>query len=159
MTTGCGSGDPPPSGSTDTDDDAFPRTVAHKYGETTLGAAPERLLTVGLSDHDFALALGIVPTAVTDWYGDYPYAVWPWAEGALGGGTPGVMPRNEDQLNFELIASLRPDLILGQYTGMTETDYRTLSDIAPTVAQSADFPDYGMPCEATMLAVGGALDE
>ncbi len=156
-TTSCGSEDEAPSGSTDTGDAAFPRTVTHKYGQTDIPGTPQRLVTVGLNDHDFVLALGIVPTAVTDWYGDYPHAVWPWAEEALGDGTPEVMPRNEDQLNFELIASLRPDLILGQYTGMSEADYGTLSDIAPTVAQSADFPDYGMPWDATMLAVGDAL--
>lgn len=135
----------------------FPTTVAHKYGNIEIPAEPKRVVTVGLSDHDYVLALGVVPVGLTDWYGDYPYGTWPWAADELGDARPEVMPRNEDRINFEKVASLRPDLVIGQYTGMTESDYALLSQIAPTVAQSAQFPDYGMPWEETTRVIGRAL--
>ncbi|MGH3945841.1 MAG: hypothetical protein ACRDSI_12465 [Pseudonocardiaceae bacterium] len=57
-------------------DDRFPITVAHKYGSTAIPAEPARVVTVGLSDHDYLLALGVVPAGLTDWYGDYPTGTW-----------------------------------------------------------------------------------
>ncbi|MGH3982907.1 MAG: iron-siderophore ABC transporter substrate-binding protein [Pseudonocardiaceae bacterium] len=159
LLAGCGAPDaeaPPPSSS---DDGRFPRIVAHKYGSTEIPAEPQRVVTVGLSDHDYVLALGVVPVGLTDWYGDYPNGTWPWAADELGDAQPEVMPRNEDRINFEQVAALRPDLVLGQYSGMTESDYALLSQIAPTVAQSAEFPDYGMPWEETTRVVGAALGQ
>ncbi|MGH3982909.1 MAG: ABC transporter substrate-binding protein [Pseudonocardiaceae bacterium] len=156
----CGSeSDPGPS----TTDDAiegsgFPVTVAHKYGSTTIPAEPQRVVTVGFTDPDFVLALGVKPVAITDWYGDYPLGVWPWAQQALGDARPGVMPRPQgDKLNFELIAGFRPDLIIGQYTGMTKEEYERAAQLAPTVAQSGEHQDYTTPWQVTMQTVGKAL--
>ncbi len=56
-------------------------------------------------------------------------------------------------LNFEQITSLDPDLIIGTSSGMTDEEYATLSEIAPTLAQSADYIEYGVPWqEATRVA-------
>lgn len=83
------------------------------------------------------LALGVVPVAVTDWYGDHPSSTWPWAQDELGDGESEVL--NEGQFNgeqafdYERIAALDPDLVIGFYTGMTEEEYDTLTQIAPTV--------------------------
>lgn len=115
------------------------------------------MVTVGLSDHDYVLALGVVPVGLTDWYGDYPTGTWPWATPKLGAARPEVMPRNGDRINYEAVAALRPDLIIGQYTGITEADYARLTQIAPTVAQSGEFPDYGMPWQDTTGIIGRAL--
>ncbi len=112
---------------------------------------------MGLTDPDFVLALGVKPAAITNWYGDYPLGVWPWAQQALGDARPGVMPRPEsDKINFELVASFQPDLI-GMYTGMTEDEYKRASRLAPTVAQSAEHQDYLMPWQVTMRTVGQAV--
>jgi iron complex transport system substrate-binding protein len=40
-------------------DDAFPVTIEHKYGSTEITARPERIVTVGLTEQDALLALGI----------------------------------------------------------------------------------------------------
>ncbi|MEZ5252074.1 MAG: ABC transporter substrate-binding protein [Ilumatobacteraceae bacterium] len=124
-------------------DAAFPVTIEHKYGETTIEAEPMRVVSVGFGEHDNLLAIGVVPVAVRDWYGEQPYATWPWAQDELGDATPEVLSSTE--LNFEQIAALEPDLILGIASGMTDSDYATLSAIAPTVAQPADYVDYGTP--------------
>lgn len=136
----------------------FPVTVEHRYGSTTIPTEPKRVVTVGFTDPDYVLASGVKPAAITNWYGDYPLGVWPWAQHALDDARPGVMPRPEgDALNFELIAGFQPDLIIGQYTGMTEEEYERASRLAPTVAQSGEHKDYLMPWQVTMRTFGKAL--
>src|SRR3712207_8900168 len=39
-----------------------------------------------------------------------------------------------DGLDFEAVADTDPDVILAGYSGLTQEDYDTLSDIAPVVA-------------------------
>lgn len=159
LLTACGgeSGSAPPPG-TSAGGSGFPVTVEHRYGSTTIPAEPQRVVTVGLSDPDFVLALGVKPVAITDWYGDYPLGIWPWAQEALDDARPGVIPRPEgDKINFELLAGYRPDLIIGQYTGMTKEEYERASQLAPTVAQSGEHKDYLMPWQVTTRTVGKAL--
>ncbi|MGH4009697.1 MAG: ABC transporter substrate-binding protein [Pseudonocardiaceae bacterium] len=52
---------------------------------------------------------------------------------------------------------MQPDLILGTYSGMTARDYELLSQIAPTVAQTDEYIDYGTPWQEHTLTVGKAL--
>jgi len=137
------------------DASVFPLTVAHKFGETTVPVPPERVVSIGYSDQDDLLALGVVPIAVRDWYGDQMFAVWPWAQSALGDAEPEVLSAAE--LNFEQIAALNPDLIVGVSSGMTEDDYRLLSQIAPTLAQSGNYVDWGMPWQERTKLIGAAL--
>lgn len=62
-----------------------------------------------------------------------------------------------EELNLERIAALRPDLILGVYSGMTKEEYGLLSKIAPTVAQGAEHVDFGVPWPEQAAATGRAL--
>lgn len=157
LLAGCGTTAPGPAAAPTGGGGAFPVTVSHKYGTTEIPREPARVVTVGLSDHNHVLALGVVPAGLTDWYGDQPDGVWPWARDALGGARPEVLPRNDDQLDLERIAALGPDLVIGQYSGMTRDEYDLVSRIAPTVAQSGDFPDFGMPWQDTTRAIAAAL--
>jgi iron complex transport system substrate-binding protein len=134
---------------------AFPVTITHKYGTTVIPSAPERVVTVGFNDQDSLLALGVVPIAIRDWYGDQPSATWPWAQAALGSAKPTVLP--SDALNFEQIAALKPDLLVGVSSGMTKDDYDTLSKIAPTIAQPGEYVDYGTPWQAQTTLIGAAV--
>ena len=59
---------------------ALPVTIEHRYGSTTIEDAPERVVVAGLREQDALLALGIVPVATTEWYGDHPGAIFPWAK-------------------------------------------------------------------------------
>ncbi|MDP8968954.1 MAG: iron-siderophore ABC transporter substrate-binding protein [Actinomycetota bacterium] len=133
----------------------FPVTIQHKYGTTEIPKAPERVVSVGLTDLDPLLALGVKPVAVRDWFGDQPYATWPWAQDELGDAKPQVLPSKE--LNFEQIAALRPDLIVGISSGVTDQEYATLSQIAPTVAQPSAYVDYGTPWQEQTRVIGRAL--
>lgn len=120
---------------------AFPVTIPHKYGVTTVERAPKRIVSVGLTEHDILLQLGEKPIAVTDWYGDQPYATWPWATPYLGSSKPTVL-KTDDGFEFEKIASLRPDLIIGVNAGMKKADYDKLRKIAPTIGPGQNSPDY-----------------
>ena len=49
-------------------------------------------MSVGFAEHEGLLALGVEPVGVRDWYGDQPYATWPWAQDELGDQQPEVHP-------------------------------------------------------------------
>jgi len=158
LAVGCGSDETASSSSPGTQGPsagAFPVEVVHKHGTTTIRSVPQRVVTVGFNDHDAVLALGVTPVGVRDWFGDQPYATWPWATEALGDAKPEVLSSSE--LRFERIAALRPDVIIGVYSGMTKQEYATLSKIAPTVADSADHPDYNTPWQEMTRTVGAVL--
>lgn len=140
-------------------DRAFPVTIEHKYGTTEVSEEPQRVVTVGLTDQDGLLALGITPVGTVEWTGGYPGAVGPWAEdelAELGGDLPKVVSSSRE-LNFEAIAALRPDLILGLYSGLEAEEYETLSQIAPTIAQSGEYTDFGMPWQEVTRTIGRAV--
>lgn len=132
----------------------FPVSIENKFGVTEIPEQPERVVTVGFREQDWLYALGVAPIAVREWYGEYEYATWPWADEAREalGAEPVVLSNLE--LNFEQIASLEPDLIIATWSGITAEDYQMLSAIAPTLAQSGDYEDYGMPFaeETRMIA-------
>lgn len=136
------------------DDAAFPVTIEHKFGSTTIESEPQRVVSIGYNEADFLLALGVTPIALRDWYGDQPNGVWPWAQDELGDATPVVLPSGD--LNFEQIAALDPDLIVGVWSGITEQDYELLSAIAPTVAQTDDYADFGTPWQEQTMMLGEA---
>lgn len=110
-------------------------TVKHVFGETRIPAPPTRVVSAGLTGQDDLLALGVVPVAVTDWFGGEPFAVWPWAQPKLGDAQPVVLSL-ADGIPVDQIASLNPDLIVATNAGLDSDTYTRLSGIAPTVAQS-----------------------
>ncbi|MGN6273603.1 MAG: iron-siderophore ABC transporter substrate-binding protein [Protaetiibacter sp.] len=120
------------------DDGAFPVTIEHALGETTIAAKPVRVATVSWSNQEVPLALGIVPVgmAAVSWGDDDGDGVLPWVEdrlAELGADTP-VLFDETDGIDFEAVSDTRPDVILAGYSGLTQEEYDTLSKIAPVVA-------------------------
>ncbi|HWM19377.1 MAG TPA: ABC transporter substrate-binding protein, partial [Ilumatobacteraceae bacterium] len=143
--------------SVDDGDAAFPVTIEHKYGSTTIEAEPTRVVSIGFNDQDALLALGVIPVGIRDWYGEQPFGVWPWAQDELGDAEPVLLSPNGAELNIEAVAALDPDLIVGIYSGMTQSEYDLLSVIAPTIAQTDEFIDYGTPWQEQTRIVGRAI--
>jgi iron complex transport system substrate-binding protein len=139
-------------------DGAFPVTIRHAFGETVVDTEPTRVLTWGWGSTDAAVALGVVPVAMPfNDYGADAEGVLPWVREALedqGAEVPAVLPDSDDP-PFEAIAAARPDLILAPYSGITENDYRLLSQIAPTVAYPGEA--WATPWQETVRIVGTAL--
>nr|MDT0659440.1 iron-siderophore ABC transporter substrate-binding protein [Micromonospora sp. DSM 115978] len=156
--TGCGANEEP-AGATGSQaaSASFPVDIEHKHGTTTIPAEPKRIVAVGLVEQDALLALGVVPTATTEWFGGYPGAIWPWAQEKLAGAAAPEVLTNTDGIQFEKVAALRPDLILGIYSGMSAEDYATLSKIAPTIGQPAGLVDYGVSWQDVTRTVGTAV--
>ncbi|MDX1993219.1 MAG: iron-siderophore ABC transporter substrate-binding protein [bacterium] len=138
-------------------DDAFPVTIEHKFGSTTIPEAPERVVSIGYTDQDALFALGVAPIAVRYWYGDAPNAIFPWAADEAGEAMPEVLEMPYGNLNYEAILALQPDLIIAVGAGITQEEFDLLSEIAPTVAQSPDYIDFGMPWQETTRMIGAAV--
>jgi iron complex transport system substrate-binding protein len=136
---------------------AFPVTIEHKHGSTTIESEPKRVVVVGLREQDALLALGVVPVATTDWYGGHPGSIFPWAQDELGDAKPPGVVSDKDGIQFEKIAAQRPDLIIGIYSGLTKRDYDQLSRLAPVVAQPKGKVDFGSSWQEETLTTGKAV--
>jgi len=116
---------------------AFPVTIEHQYGSTTIQEQPERVATVAWSNQDNALALGVVPVGMPKvTYGDDDTdGLHPWVKDKideLGAETPALFDET-DGLDFDAIAAAEPDLILAPVSGITQDEYATLRKITPNV--------------------------
>ncbi|MEW1718253.1 iron-siderophore ABC transporter substrate-binding protein [Streptomyces sp. NPDC093109] len=117
---------------------AFPLTIKHALGTTTIPAKPKRVATVNWANHEVPLALGVVPVgmAAANFGDDDGDGILPWVKDRLEklkADTP-VLFDETDGIDFEAVADTRPDVILASYSGLTKQDYKTLSEIAPVVA-------------------------
>jgi iron complex transport system substrate-binding protein len=160
LLSACGADDEssgPSGAATAAESSAFPVTIEHKYGSTTIESAPKRVVVVGLREQDPLLALGIVPVATTEWYGEHPGAIFPWAKDELGDAPLPTVLEDTDGIEIEKVAAQRPDLILGIYSGMTDKEYSALSKIAPTIAQPKGLPDWGSSWQQETLITGKAV--
>ncbi|MBM7666803.1 iron complex transport system substrate-binding protein [Solibacillus kalamii] len=128
------------SGSSNSEDSAtqYPIVIKHALGETVIEEKPERVATVAWANHDVALALGVVPVGfsaanygVQDESGMLPWTAEKLKE--LGEENPNIY-QDTDGLDFEAISDSNPDVILAAYSGLTQEEYDTLSEIAPVVA-------------------------
>lgn len=136
--------------------DPFPVEVEHEFGTTVIDAEPTRVVSVGYTEQDVLLSVGVVPLAVTEWYGEQPYATWPWAQDELGDATPMVLS-STDGFEYEKIAALQPDLIVGTNAGIDAETYQQLAAIAPTIAQPKGEADWFSPWADQARLIGAAL--
>jgi iron complex transport system substrate-binding protein len=155
--SGCGSaaGEEPTSSGSAAGGGAFPVSIEHAFGETTIEERPERVVVLGWGAQDTAYALGVTPVGMPS----YPY----------GGGEDGVLPWNDEYFDpeattlldtadgapLEAIAALRPDVVLAPYEGFDEAVYEDLSGIAPTVAYAGE--PWTTPWREQTRMIGTAL--
>jgi iron complex transport system substrate-binding protein len=118
--------------------DFEPITIEHALGTTTIESEPERVATVQWANHEVPLALGVVPVgmAAANFGDDDGDGLLPWVSERLeelDAEVP-VLFDETDGIDFEAVADTNPDVILAGYSGLTQEDYDTLSEIAPVVA-------------------------
>lgn len=117
---------------------AYPITIEHAFGKTIISKKPERVATVAWANHEVPLALGVVPVgfAAANFGDDNGNGILPWVEEKLTelGGDKPVLFDEGDGIDFEAVAATQPDVILAAYSGLSQADYDTLSQIAPVVA-------------------------
>ncbi|MDS7594787.1 iron-siderophore ABC transporter substrate-binding protein [Agrobacterium tumefaciens] len=119
----------------------YPVVIRHALGTTTIARKPERVATVAWANHEVPLALGIVPVgfAAANFGDDDGDGLLPWVAEKLKelGAEKPVLFDEGDGIDFEAVAATQPDVILAAYSGLSQSDYDTLSQIAPVVA----YPD------------------
>jgi iron complex transport system substrate-binding protein len=137
---------------------AFPVTIQHYFGETTIASEPKRIVTWDWASEDALIALGVVPVGMPFFsYGGDADGYHPWTRKALDemGATMPEIIKVGDGIAAEQIAALDPDLILAAYSGIDDEEYKRLSQIAPVVA----YPDgpWATSWQDVVLIVGAAI--
>lgn len=121
--SGCSSSD---SGS----DAADGATVSTIFGDVTVPADPQRVVALGWSDAETALALGVEPVGASDWLAVGGDGLGPWVDESYT--TPPTI-LGTYEVDIESVAALEPDLILWTRSTNDQATYDKLSELAPTV--------------------------
>ena len=105
--------------------------VTDMFGDVEVPANPQRVVALGWSDAETALALGVQPVGASDWLGVGGNGLGPWVDETYD--TDPTIVGTFD-VDMESVAALAPDLILWTRSTNDKAVYDQLSDIAPTVA-------------------------
>jgi iron complex transport system substrate-binding protein len=139
----------PAEGSKAADAPVFPRSVKHAMGTAEIKTQPKKVVVLDSGELDDVTLLGITPVAAVAPHlkteGGFPA----YLKGKVDG-TKDVGPSAEP--NLELIASLKPDLILTSKV-RHEKVYDKLNAIAPTVMTETT----GFPWKANLAVHAEAL--
>lgn len=147
----CAGGAPAPAGQPA--GPGFPVRIPNKFGTAEIPAAPQQIVTLGITDHDVALPLGVVPAGLTQW-GPWASGVGPWVEPMLAGRKPTLLG---SEVNVEQVIALQPQAIIGLQSALTQEQYNRLSAFAPVVAQPPGSIDYGVNWRVQAETIGRAL--
>ncbi|WP_338598720.1 iron-siderophore ABC transporter substrate-binding protein [Saccharopolyspora sp. SCSIO 74807] len=127
--------------------------IPNKFGTAEVPAAPGNIVTLGITDHDAALPLGVVPAGLTQW-GPWQSGVGPWVEPMLRGQHPKLLG---SEVDVEQVIALAPEVIVGLQSALTQDQYNRLSAFAPVVAQPPGSIDYGVNWRVQAETMGRAL--
>ncbi|KQU61072.1 iron ABC transporter substrate-binding protein [Rhodococcus sp. Leaf278] len=105
--------------------------VTDMFGEVEVPSNPQRVVALGWSDAETALALGVQPVGASDWLGVGGNGLGPWVDESYDT-DPAIVGTFD--VDLESVAALAPDLILWTRSTNDKAVYDDLSDIAPTVA-------------------------
>jgi iron complex transport system substrate-binding protein len=119
------------------EDGAFPVTIDHQYGRTTLTQQPRRVVALETVHLDALLALGVVPVGALRFDFD-PSGVPPWDRQQLDTGQTTLISVT-DGVSVEQVASLQPDLIFGSWAVAEDRAvWERLNRVAPTIGLLGD---------------------
>ncbi|SFB50379.1 iron complex transport system substrate-binding protein [Amycolatopsis marina] len=135
--SGCGTASTTETAPDSQGGDAFPVTIESALGTAEIPQRPERIVTLGQGSAETAIALGQAPVGIESYeWGSDDTGYLPWIHEAVtaeGGQLPTQFTGGED-IDFEAIVELAPDVILAPWSGITQEQFDILNDIAPTVA-------------------------
>lgn len=145
-----------PSALTSAEAGAFPVTIPHIHGGTTLTTPPQRVAVVGIGDQDSLLALGITPVLAPVWTGSTTTGIGDWSRDLVHG-DPTPLQNATGDFSVEQVAAARPDLILAINNAITTDEYKRLSAIAPTVLHASGQTDWALPWQDVTRRVGQSI--
>ncbi|OZM72070.1 iron ABC transporter substrate-binding protein [Amycolatopsis antarctica] len=129
-------------------------TIDTMFGSVTAPEQPKRVIALGWSDAEAALALGVQPIAASDWLAFGGEGVGPWAAGRY---TTPPQILGTTELSYEQISGLNPDLILNTRSDASKEKNDELSKIAPTIGPPEGVVSYGTTWRQQMEMVSSAL--
>lgn len=118
------------SGNDSASDSADGATVDTIFGEVKVPTDPQRVVALGWSDAETALALGVQPVGASDWLAVGGDGLGPWVDESYD--TPPTILKTYD-VDVESVAALQPDLILWTRSTNDKEMYDKLTEVAPTV--------------------------
>lgn len=130
----------------------FPVSIPNRFGTAEVQSA-EHVVSLGITDHDVLLALGIIPAGLTQW-GPWNSGVGPWAHPMLNGQRPKVLG---SEVNVESVIALAPDVMTAVQSALTQEQYNRLESFGPVVAQPPDSIDYGVDWKVQAETIGRAV--
>lgn len=133
----------------------FPVTIPTKFGDVTVEKPPQRVVALGWTDAEVAMALGVQPVGVADWLEVGGNGLGPWS--------PQKYERAPEKLgtlevNMEKVAALNPDLILDTRSSGERSRHDKLSEIGvPVVSLPKNADDYLTTWQQQLDMIGKAL--
>lgn len=130
-------------------------TVSTIFGDVTVPENPQRVVALGWSDAETALALGVQPVGASDWLAVGGDGLGPWVEDSYDT-APTILGTYD--VDIESVAALDPDLILWTRSTNEQSTYDQLSALAPTVGAPVGTDiAYGTTWDAQTQLVADAL--
>jgi iron complex transport system substrate-binding protein len=164
--TGCSTGSTSadtaaePKATTEVEADAFPVTIEHALGTTTIEAEPTRVVAVGYAEADYPLSLGVVPVGADKIeYAGNENASSDWFDEALAeidGAEQPTRFSTTDGVPVDEIVKLQPDLVTATQSGMTQEEYDKLTEAGIPVVAYPNAP-YNTTWQESLEMVGEAL--
>lgn len=145
---------------TEVEADAFPVTITHALGETTIEEEPARVVALGYAEADYPLSLGVVPVGAdkieyagnandsSDWFDE--------ALGEIDGAEQPTRFSTADGVPIDKIVRLSPDLVTATQSGITQDEYDQLTDAGIPVVAYPEAP-YNTTWQDSLEMVGQAL--
>ncbi|MGW1677397.1 iron-siderophore ABC transporter substrate-binding protein [Saccharopolyspora sp. NPDC002376] len=149
----CGTSGAPSEGDAPQGGPGFPTSIPNRYGTAEIKAAPQRIVSLGITDHDVLLPLGVIPAGLTQW-GPWDSGVGPWVEPMLRGEKPKIFG---SEVDAEGVIALTPDVMIALQSALTQEQYNRLTSFNPVVAQPPNAIDYGVNWRVQAETIGQAL--
>jgi iron complex transport system substrate-binding protein len=165
--TGCSTGstsaadtDAEPTATSSVDADAFPVTIEHALGSTTIEKEPTRVVAVGYAEADYPLSLGVVPVGADKIeYAGNENSSSDWFDEALAeidGAEQPTRFSTADGVPVDEIVKLQPDLVTATQSGITQDEYDKLTEAGIPVIAYPNAP-YNTTWQESLDMVGQAL--
>ncbi|GAA2507737.1 ABC transporter substrate-binding protein [Winogradskya humida] len=132
-----------PAASSSAAGDQFPVTVTTAFGDVTIPKQPTRVVTLGWSDAEVALALGVQPVGDANWMAFEGDGQGVWNQGKY---TTPPEKVGTLELDMEKIAALKPDLILDTRASGDKARYDQINALGVPVV---DIPKGGEAYKTT----------
>ncbi len=139
---------------------AFPVTIEHALGSTTITDEPSRVVSVGYAEADFPLSLGVVPVgaAKISYAGNDAFST-DYFDAALAEIDGAEQPERLDETDgvpVDKIVRLEPDLVTATQSGITQDEYDQLTEAGIPVVAYPEAP-YTTTWQQSLEMVGRAL--